>query len=211
MISSKKRAAPLKPRQRAPEPNKRAPAPSKCAKLEPASRPVNSHEFPYLAGYPEPLLEQVRPLVQSGELAARLARRYPTASLITSDSLLRDYVLELKNRYLKRSSPLSKICFDDKISSLHGALGIHKFISRAQGTRTKAKNELRIASLMKGLPDELVRMVVVHELAHLKEKEHNKAFYQLCCHMEPHYHQFELDLRLYLTAQEAAASAAGPR
>ncbi|WP_410733789.1 YgjP-like metallopeptidase domain-containing protein [Citrobacter portucalensis] len=25
-------------------------------------------------------------------------------------------------------------------------------------------------------------MIVVHELAHLKEKEHDKAFYQLCCH-----------------------------
>lgn len=42
-------------------------------------------------------------------------------------------------------------------------------------------------------------MIVVHELAHLKEKEHNKAFYQLCCHMEPHYHQLEFDTRLWLT------------
>ncbi len=42
-------------------------------------------------------------------------------------------------------------------------------------------------------------MIVVHELAHLKEKEHNKAFYQLCCHMEPQYHQLEFDTRLWLT------------
>jgi predicted metal-dependent hydrolase len=35
----------------------------------------------------------------------------------------------------------------------------------------------------------LLRMIVVHELAHLKEKDHDKAFYQLCCHMEPDYHQ----------------------
>ncbi|MDZ9008676.1 M48 family peptidase, partial [Escherichia coli] len=35
--------------------------------------------------------------------------------------------------------------------------------------------------------------------AHLKEKEHNKAFYQLCCHMEPQYHQLEFDTRLWLT------------
>jgi hypothetical protein len=39
----------------------------------------------------------------------------------------------------------------------------------------------------------------VHELAHLKEREHGKAFYQLCVHMEPDYHQLEFDLRLYLT------------
>jgi len=42
-------------------------------------------------------------------------------------------------------------------------------------------------------------MIVVHELAHLKEKDHNKAFYQLCQHMLPSYHQIELDLRIYLT------------
>jgi hypothetical protein len=46
-------------------------------------------------------------------------------------------------------------------------------------------------------------MIVVHELAHLKEFEHNKAFYQLCTHMVPDYHQLEFDLRLYLTHLEA--------
>jgi len=42
-------------------------------------------------------------------------------------------------------------------------------------------------------------MIVVHELAHLKEKDHNKSFYQLCSHLEKNYHQYELDLRIYLT------------
>ena len=45
-------------------------------------------------------------------------------------------------------------------------------------------------------------MIVVHELAHLKEKEHNKAFYNLCRHMLSNYHQLELDMRLYLTELE---------
>lgn len=160
-------------------------------------------EFPYLSCYPESLRDQVRPLLHSGELAARLGAKYPKPTPITSDRLLHDYVLDFKNDFLKRSPPLSKICFDDKISSLQGALGLHTYISRVQGSRTKAKNELRVASLMKKLPEEFLRMVVVHELAHLREKDHNKAFYQLCCHMEPSYHQLELDLRLFLTAEEA--------
>jgi len=42
----------------------------------------------------------------------------------------------------------------------------------------------------------------VHELAHLKEKEHNKDFYQLCQHMLPDYHQLEFDARLFLMLQE---------
>ena len=45
-------------------------------------------------------------------------------------------------------------------------------------------------------------MIVVHELAHLKEKEHNKAFYQLCQYMLPDYHQLEFEMRLYLTHLE---------
>lgn len=41
-------------------------------------------------------------------------------------------------------------------------------------------------------------MLVVHELAHTREKNHDKAFYQLCCYMEPEYHQLELDARLFM-------------
>jgi predicted metal-dependent hydrolase len=44
----------------------------------------------------------------------------------------------------------------------------------------------------------------VHELAHLKEKEHNKAFYRLCEHMLPAYHQLEFEMRLYLIQLERA-------
>jgi len=44
-----------------------------------------------------------------------------------------------------------------------------------------------------------LRMIVVHELAHMKERDHDKAFYALCTHMEPDYGQLEFDLRLYLT------------
>jgi UTP pyrophosphatase len=171
---------------------------------------VAQTEFPYLSGYPETLRDQVRPLLRSGELGRRLAAKYPTPTSIINDGLLRDYVLEFKNQFLRRSSPLSKICFDDKISSLRGALGLHTYISRVQGSRTQAKNELRVASLMKKLPEEFLRMVVVHELAHLREKEHNKAFYQLCCHMEPDYHSLELDLRLHLTVEDARKGLPSP-
>jgi predicted metal-dependent hydrolase len=41
-------------------------------------------------------------------------------------------------------------------------------------------------------------MIVVHELAHFKEKEHNKAFYKFCEYMQKDYHQVEFDLRVYL-------------
>ena len=79
----------------------------------------------------------------------------------------------------------------------------HTAVSRIQGGKLKAKREIRVASLFKSMPPEFLQMIVVHELAHLKEKAHDKAFYQLCCHMEPQYHRYELDARLWLCAQEA--------
>jgi predicted metal-dependent hydrolase len=50
-------------------------------------------------------------------------------------------------------------------------------------------------------------MIVVHELAHLKGREHDKAFYALCTHMEPAYHQLDFDVRLWLTARDAVEPA----
>jgi predicted metal-dependent hydrolase len=72
-----------------------------------------------------------------------------------------------------------------------------------QGAKLKAKREIRIATLFREVPPEFLRMIVVHELAHFKEKDHDKAFYQLCTWMEPEYHRYEFDLRLYLTHLEA--------
>ena len=89
--------------------------------------------------------------------------------------------------------------YDDKIDVVHQAIGLHSFVSRVQGGNLKAKNEIRIGSVFKSAAPEFLRMIVVHELAHLREKEHNKAFYKLCEYMEPNYHQLEFDMRLYLT------------
>ncbi len=103
---------------------------------------------------------------------------------------------------MKKVAPLSKVIYDGKINVIHNALGTHHFISRVQGSKLKSKNEIRIASMFKSVPEEFLQMIVVHELAHFKEKEHNKAFYKLCEYMQPSYHQVEFDLRLYLTYKD---------
>ena len=156
-------------------------------------------ELKYLIGYSENVTNQVRLLISKDKLGETLLKKYPVAHTIRTDKALYAYTVDMKNALLKQSQPLSKVIYDDKIKDLHHALGLHTFISRVQGGKHKAKNEIRVASLFKNVPLEFLRMIVVHELAHLKEKDHNKAFYKLCEHMEPAYHQFELDMRLYLT------------
>ncbi|WP_337840798.1 M48 family metallopeptidase [Rheinheimera sp.] len=153
----------------------------------------------YVAAYPAGIQQQVMQLVEQGRLAVVLQGRYPEPPhSIQTDQALYQLTQQLKQRYLKSSAPLSKVCFDAKLH-LDNSLGLHSQISRVQGSKLKSKNEIRISALFKKLPLSLLQMVVVHELAHLKEKDHNKAFYQLCQHMEPQYHQLEFDLRLFLT------------
>ena len=156
----------------------------------------------YLTAYPEGLRQQASTLLQENRLGPLLRSRYPRAHGLRTDRALYDYVQELKMEYLRNAQPVSKVAYDSKIHVVQHALGLHTQISRVQGSKLKAKHEIRIASVFRDAPLEFLRMIAVHELAHLKEKDHDKAFYKLCCWMEPHYHQFELDLRLYLTHME---------
>jgi predicted metal-dependent hydrolase len=164
--------------------------------------------LPYLRGYPPELLQQVRDLIQAGRLAPTVAARHPEAHTVRTERALYEYVSELKSRFMRSAPPVAKVAYDPKLHILRNVLGTHSTVSRVQGSRLKAKREIRVATLFKEAPADFLRMIVVHELAHLKESAHDKAFYALCLHMEPNYHQLEFDLRLWLTAQDLGAPGA---
>jgi len=156
----------------------------------------------YLNHYSEQTKKQVHKLIEEDRLKSHLLKKYANSHTLKNDKALFSYVSELKNTHMKKTAPLSKALYDGKINVIHNALGTHHFISRVQGSKLKAKNEIRISSMFKSVPEEFLQMIVVHELAHFKEKEHNKAFYKLCEYMQPSYHQVEFDLRLYLTQMD---------
>lgn len=160
----------------------------------------------YLAHYPQNIIQQVEGLVAEDRLAQFLLARYPKPHSIANDKALRDYVLALKNQFLKKSSPVSKVIYDNKLHVLHHALGMHSTVPRLQGAKIKNKIEVRIGSVFKKMPEPFLKMIVVHELAHFKEKQHNAAFYRLCTHMLADYHQLEFDTRLYLVQLELAGT-----
>lgn len=173
-------------------------------------KPADTAALPYLAGYPPELLAQVHSALAAGRVGPALAQRYPQTHPVRSERALYDYVSSLKAQYLRSAEPLAKVAWDPQLHVIRNALGTHTAISRVQGSRLKAKREIRVAALFKEAPAAFLRMIVVHELAHLRHRDHDKAFYALCSHMEPDYHQIEFDLRLWLTLRERAPSAGTP-
>ena len=164
----------------------------------------------HLAGYPAELRERARELMAEGSLGAQLRRRYPQLHGVRTDGALYEYTMALKSRHLRSAEPLAKVVFDNRLHVVANALGTHTTIARVQGNRLKAKREIRIAGVFRALPEAFLKMIVVHELAHLKQRAHDKAFYALCLHMEPDYHQLEFDLRLTLMHADASGEALWP-
>jgi len=154
----------------------------------------------YLSAYSEQTQQQVSQLIAKNQLGEVLRKRYSKAHDLRTDRALYQYVQELKTEFLRNAEPINKVEYDSKIHVINHALGLHTAISRVQGGKLKAKHEIRVATMFKDVPLEFLRMIAIHELAHIKEKQHDKAFYKLCTYMEPNYHQYEFDLRLYLTS-----------
>ena len=162
----------------------------------------------YLTGYPEPLLATVRALLAQRRLLANVLQRHPQVHAVRNDRDLQGYVGEIKARHMRSAPPLSKVAYDNRLHVVRNALGTHTAVSRVQGSRLKASREIRIAGLFRDAPAAFLRMIVVHELAHLRERDHDKAFHALCLHMEPDYHQLEFDTRVWLTALELEGTGA---
>ena len=153
-----------------------------------------------LSGYPPELLRQVESLLsQPDGLSSRLLDRYPHAHGLRSDRQLYDFVEQFRARHLRSAGRIAKVVYDSKVQLAYQALGLHVRSTKVHGAQLKARHDIRIAALFRDAPPPFLSMIVVHELAHLRHPDHDRAFYQLCAHMEPDYHQIELDVRLYLT------------
>lgn len=165
-------------------------------------QPIPIHPpLKYLQHYAPHLQAQIRQLQVQNRLGDYISQRYPQSHLIQTDKALYQYCNEIRQAFLRNTPLLDKVHYDSKLSITHHALGLNAAISRVQGGKLKAKKEIKVSSAFKAAPSDFLRMIVVHELAHLKERNHDKAFYQLCQHMEPNYQQLEFDCRVYLLWQ----------
>ena len=153
----------------------------------------------YFKSYPQDMRDHVEHLIKSGQVRSYLLKKYPVGHQINSDKQLFEYSNKLRQQFMKKSPQINKVKYAKQKDLIQDALGTHTFISRNHGGKLKSKHEIRIALSLKSAPEEMLQMLVVHELAHFKEKEHNKAFYSLCEYMQPDYCEVELDTLLYLS------------
>ena len=169
---------------------------SKAPVGEPAQTPL---ALPYLSAYPPALQRSVRQRFANGTLARWLQGRYDAAHELGTDKALFDYVQQLRQEYMRSAGQIHRVHYDSRIHVVHNALGLHTRRAIAHGGRHITRHEIRVAAMFRQVPLPFLRMIVVHELAHLREMEHDRAFYALCTHMEPDYQQLEFELRVYLS------------
>lgn len=155
-------------------------------------------DLAFLDEYPDKVQNKIRTIIEEDKLEAYLEDLYPEKHKINTDKALFEYVQDLRKKYMKKAAPAHKVVFEDKNETIFNALGdnINDLILFDNGH--KIKNVIRIAEFYQNAPVELFHMVVVHELAHIKEREHDNNFFRLCKHMDGDYDQHEFDLRLYL-------------
>ena len=148
-------------------------------------------EIDYFQDYPQHIRDEFESLIKNGEVRSYLLKKYPIGHQINSDKQLFEYANKLKQNFMKKSPQITKAKYVKQKGLIFSALGNHTSIS--------SRHEIRIAESLKNAPEEMLHMLVVHELAHFKEKDHNKTFYNLCVHMLPDYCDVEVDTLLYLS------------
>ena len=87
----------------------------------------------YISHYPQHIKDQALHLVEHNKLSDYLLNKYPTIHPYVNNKTLREYCVSIKNRYLKKSSPLSSVVYDPKIHVINNALGLHSYVSRNPG------------------------------------------------------------------------------
>ncbi len=71
--------------------------------------------------------------------------------------------------------------------------------TKRQWGSCSSKNVLSFNTMMLKLPEDVIQYIIVHELAHIKHKHHQKAFWQLVADYLPQYKMQVKELKNYTT------------
>lgn len=71
--------------------------------------------------------------------------------------------------------------------------------TKRQWGSCSGKNVLSFNTMMMKLPQDVIQYIIIHELAHIKHKHHQKDFWQLVEHYLPDYKEQVTELKNYTT------------
>jgi len=71
--------------------------------------------------------------------------------------------------------------------------------TKRQWGSCSGKNVLSFNTMMMKLPHDVIQYIIIHELAHIKHKHHQKDFWQLIEHYLPDYRKQVAELKNYMT------------
>ncbi len=77
--------------------------------------------------------------------------------------------------------------------------GIHFRKTKRQWGSCSGKNILSFNTMLMKLPQDVIQYIIVHELAHIKHKHHQKSFWQLVEQYIPNHKQYTAELKKYTT------------
>jgi predicted metal-dependent hydrolase len=75
---------------------------------------------------------------------------------------------------------------------------VHFRKTRRQWGSCSGKNVLNFNTMVMKLPPRVIEYVIVHELAHIRHKHHQKAFWELVAHYLPEYRTLIQALKTYM-------------
>ncbi len=71
--------------------------------------------------------------------------------------------------------------------------------TKRQWGSCSGKNVLSFNTMIMKLPQDVIQYIIVHELAHIKHKHHQKSFWKLVEYHMPDYKQYVAELKKYTT------------
>ena len=93
--------------------------------------------------------------------------------------------------YMSHSVP----AWAQKMEVAYGNIKYRK--AKRQWGSCSAKNDLSFNPMLMKLPPEVIEYVIVHELAHIRHKHHQKAFWNFVEAHMPNYREYEAILKTY--------------
>ncbi len=121
------------------------------------------------------------------------------AYFLTKETLDEDGLKKLLNDYYKKLSLKYIAPIVDECSSMMN-LYPQKITFRSMKSRwgsCSSLNNISLNTALAMLPKELIEYVIIHELSHIKHKNHSKDFWSLVQRYLPQHKQHKKDLRKY--------------